>query len=102
MHARDAAIEWSKALVIKANDSDIVVIAVSVLPQVQEIGVQTLWTAFGHGVGMKGIQIHELLNDIGPVRGSGIMYFLAFTGRDVVSALRGKGEKIGMGDMGCI
>ena len=42
VHARDAAIEDSKALVVKANDTDIVVIAVSVLPQLQEIGVETL------------------------------------------------------------
>ena len=93
MHARNAAIEGSKALVIKANDTDIVVIAVSVLPQLQEIGVETLWTAFGHGVGMKWIPIHELLNAIGPTRARGIMYFHAFTGCDVVSAFRRKGKK---------
>ncbi len=93
VHARDAAIEGSKALVIKANDTDIVVIAVSVLPQLQEIGVETLWIAFGHGVGMKWIPIHELLNAIGPTRARGIMYFHAFTGCDVVSAFRGKGKK---------
>ena len=86
VHARDTAIEWSKALVTKANDKDIVVIAVSVLPQLQEIDVETLWTAFGHGVGMKWIQLHELLNAIGPARPSGIMYFHGFTGCDVVSA----------------
>ena len=93
VHARDAAIEGGKALVIKANDTDIVVIAVSVLPQLHEIGAETLWTAFGHGVGMKWIPIHELLNAIGPARASGIMYFHAFTGWDVASACRGKGEK---------
>ena len=93
VHARDAAIEGSKALAIKANDTDIVVIAVSVLPQLQEIGVETLWTAFGHGVGMKWIPIHELLTAIGPERANGIMYFHAFTGCDVVSACRGKGKK---------
>ena len=82
VHARDAAIEGSKALVIKANDTDFVVIAVSVLPQLEEIGVGTLWTAFGHGVGMKWIPIHELLNAIGPTRARGIMYFHAFTGCD--------------------
>ena len=65
----------------------------SVLPQLQEIGVETMWTAFGHGVGMKWIPIHELLNAIGPVRASGILYFHAFTGCDVVSAFRGKGKK---------
>ena len=42
---------------------------------------------------MKWIPIHELLNAIGPARASGIMYFHAFTGCDVVSAFRGKGNK---------
>ena len=93
MHARDAAIEGSKALVIKTNDPAIVVIAVSVLPQMQEIGVETLWTTFGHGVGIKWIPIHELLNVIGPARASGIMYCHAFTGCDVVTTFRGKGKK---------
>ena len=80
VHARDGAIERSKALVIKTNGTYIVVIGMSVLPQLQEIGVATLWTAFGHGVGMKWIPIHELFNAIGPARASGIMYFHAFTG----------------------
>ena len=93
MHARDAAIEGSKSLVIKANDTDIVVIAVSVLPQLQEIGVETMWTAFGHGVGMKWISKHEPINAIGPARASGILYCHAFTGCDVVYAFRGKGKK---------
>ena len=53
MHARDAAIEGSKALVIKAKVTDIVVIAVSVQPQMREICVEILCTAFGHGVGME-------------------------------------------------
>ena len=85
--ARDAAIEGSKALV------DIVVIAVDVLSQLQDIDVETLWTAFGHDVGKKWIQIHEPLNAIGPARASGIMYFHGVTGFDVVCAFRGKGEK---------
>ena len=42
VYDRDAAIEGSKALVIKANDTDIVVIAVPVVPPLQEIGVETL------------------------------------------------------------
>ena len=91
--ASDAAIEGSKALVLKANDTDIVVIAVAVLSQLQDIDVETLWTAFGHDVGKKWIQIHEPLNAIGPARASGIMYFHGFTGCDVVCAFRGKGEK---------
>ena len=94
VHASDVATEGGKALVIKANDTvDIVVIAVSVLPQLQEISVETLWTAFGHRVGVKWIPIHELLNATRHARASGIMYFHAFIGCDVVSAFRGKGKK---------
>ena len=52
VRSHDAAIEGSKALVIKANDTDISVIAVSVFPQLQDIGIETLWNAFGHGVGI--------------------------------------------------
>ena len=88
VHARDAAMEGSKALVINANDTDIVVIKVSILLQLQELGVETLWTASGDGVSMKWIPIHELLNAIGPARASGIVYFHAFTGCDVVSTFR--------------
>ena len=65
----------------------------AVLSQLQDIDVETLWTAFGHDVGKKWIQIHEPLNAIGPARASGLMYFHGFTGCDVVCAFRGKGEK---------
>ena len=80
VYSRDAAIEGSNAIVTKANGTYIVVVAMSALPQLQEIGVDSLWTAFGHGVGIKWIPIHELINAIGPARASGIMYFRAFTG----------------------
>ena len=42
VHARDAAIKGSKAFVVKANDTAIVAITASVLPLLQEIGVETL------------------------------------------------------------
>ena len=67
LHARDAVIEGSKDIDIKANDTDIIVIAVCALPQLHEFGVAT---AFRHGGGMKWIPIHELLNAIGPARAS--------------------------------
>jgi hypothetical protein len=39
------------------------------------------------------ILVHELLAAIGPEKASGILYFHALTGCDVVSAFRGKGKK---------
>ena len=61
MHARDAAVECSKALMININDTDIIVMAISVLPQSQELKIETMWTVFSQGAAMKWIPIHEVL-----------------------------------------
>ena len=42
---------------------------------------------------MKWIPIHDIVSAIGPEKTSGILYFHAFTGCDVVSAFHGKGKK---------
>jgi len=90
VHAKDATTDGSKSLIIKANDTDILVIAVSVLPSLQELG---MWIAFDQGANLRWIPVHEIVSAIGPEKASGIPYFHAFTGCDVVSAFRGKGKK---------
>ena len=45
--------QCSKALMIKANDTDVVVIAISFMKSLNELGIEKLWTAFGH------VGIHE-------------------------------------------
>jgi len=87
MHAKHAAAEGNKILMIKASDTDVLVIAVSVLPVLQDLGLEKLWFAFGQGQNLKWIPIHDVNLSIG------ILYFHAFTGCDVVSAFRGKGKK---------
>ena len=42
LHARDATSQGSKPITIKANDTDVVVIAVSTMPSLQELGLQKL------------------------------------------------------------
>lgn len=49
VHAKNVAEEGSRLLIIKASDTDILVITVSVLPSLQEIGLQQLWIAFVQG-----------------------------------------------------
>jgi len=78
---------------IKANDTDVVVIAISILSSLQELGLQKLWIAFGQGKHLKWIPIHDIVPEIGPEKTNGILFFHAFTGCDVVSAFRGKGKK---------
>lgn len=93
VHARDATLEGSKSIIIKANDTDVVVIAVSTLPFLQELGLESMWVAFGQGANARWIPVHEIVVAIGPERVSGILFFHAFTGCDVVSGFRGKGKK---------
>lgn len=93
VHCRDATTDGSESLIIKANDTDILIIAVSVLPSLQELGLENMWIAFGQGVNIRWIPVHEVVSAIGPEKASGIPYFHAFTGCDVVSAFRGKGKK---------
>ena len=71
---------------IKANESDILVIALSIFPSLQELGLQQLWVTFGHGV-RRWIGVHELYRVIGPVKTKGNC---SFTGCDTVSAFRNK------------
>ena len=92
VHARHAAQEGSKSMLVKASDTDILVIAISVMPTLQAICLQQLWVAFGQGRNMRWIPAHELYRSIGPEKGRGITLF-AFTGCDVVSAFRCKGKK---------
>ena len=94
VHARHAAQEGSKSLLVKASDTYIIVIAIIVMPTLQAIGLQQqLWIAFGQGRNMRWIPANELYGSIGPEKGRGITLFHAFTGCDVVSTFRGKGKK---------
>ena len=93
VHARHAILCGRKSLIIKANDTDILVIAVSVLTALQSIGLQNMWLAFGQGANARWIPVHEIVSAIGSQKASGILYFHAFTGCDTVSAFRGKGKK---------
>lgn len=93
LHARNAAEEGSKVLMVKANDTDVLVIAISVFPALQAIGLQQLWVAFGQGQNLKWIPVHDVYRSIGLEKSKGLLFFHAFTGCDFVSGFRGKGKK---------
>ena len=78
---------------IKASDTDVPVTAVSVRPALQEFGLQRLWIAFGQGWNPRWIPVRDLNPSLGSEKTRGILFFHAFTGCDVVSAVRGKGKK---------
>ena len=47
LHSKHATADGNKTIIIKASDTDVLVIAVSVLPILQDLGVEKLWVAFG-------------------------------------------------------
>ena len=92
VHARHAAEAGSKVIMVKANDTDILVIAISVLQALQNLGLQQLWVAFGQKQNLKWIPVHDLCCKLAE-KSNGMLFFHALTGCDVVSGFRGKGKK---------
>ena len=93
LHIKDAVKGGFKTVMIKANDTDVLVIAVATFSQLQELGLQEMWLAFGQGRNLKWISVHELTSTLAPERSRGILFFHALTGCDIVSAFRGKGKR---------
>ena len=54
------------------------------------LSIETLWIAFGRGFSARWIPVHEVVSAIGPDKASGMLYFHAFTGCDVVFSLSGE------------
>ena len=78
---------------IKANDTDIVVIAIVLMPSLVATSLENMWVAFGTGDHRRWIPIHELVSAIGPEEMRGMLFFYAFMGCDVVSSFSGKEKK---------
>ena len=82
-----------KSIIVKANDTDVLVIGLSMFPTMQSMGLQQLWLIFGQGQSLRWIVIHNLYNYVGQEKAKGMLLFRAFTGFDVVSAFGNKGKK---------
>ena len=80
-------------MLIKACDTDILVVAVNVFEALKDAGLETLWVEFGQGQSIRWLPIHDTVVNLGPEKASGILFFHAFPGCDVVSAFRGKRKK---------
>lgn len=93
VHTISVTLQWIKSVIVKANDTDVVVIAVAVMPCLHDLGLDFMWVTFGNGAKVRWIPVHELVNAIGLLRSSAILFFHAFTGCDTISAFRGKGKK---------
>ena len=78
---------------IQSNDTDIIVIAISFFHEVLELGLKELWVSLGVGKTKNWYPIHDLADQLGPLRSKGLLFFHAISGCDNVSAFRNKGKK---------
>ena len=89
LHAKHAAIGGSKSINIVSSDTDVVVIGVAVL---DDLNVDHLWMTFGKAKYLRWIPIHDIVRSLG-LRSKALPFFHPFTGCDTVSAFVGKGQR---------
>ena len=58
LHVSDAVNKGFNTLIVKANDTDVLVIAVAMFARLQEKGLQELWISYGQGCHVKWIPAH--------------------------------------------
>ena len=82
-----------KSVMIDANDTDIVIIAISLMSSLKAQGLEKLWVKFGKGDHTRWLPMHDIVDIIGQEKARGILLFHAFTGCDLISAFNNKGKK---------
>ena len=66
LQAQNAVSEGHISIMINANHTDILVIAISVMPSLMQLGLDKLWVSFGKGEKIRWIPVHKVTIAIGP------------------------------------
>ena len=85
LHAADVVNNGMQSILIRTVDTDIVVIAVSA---VHNLNITCLWVAFGVWKTFRYIPVHEIALHMGPSKSDALLFFHAFSGCDQVSSFR--------------
>ena len=90
LHVLDASFLDHRIVVIKINDTDVVVLAVSV---VSTIPVEELWVTYGSEKQLQNLAAHTIAATLGRERNFVLPMFHALTGCDTVSFFASRGKK---------
>ena len=90
VHVLDACSSGHRRLLIKTNDADVVVLAVSVA---ENLPADELWISYGTGKHLRHLAAQEITKKIGQQKAKALPLFHAITGCDTVSFFGGKGKK---------
>lgn len=91
LHVKHAVESGHTRILIRTVDSDVVVISISLFPQIQDI--DELWIEYGCGKYRKFIPIHEICVKLSPEICINLLAFHSVTGCDTVSTFCGIGKK---------
>ena len=83
LHALNASMNGHTSLTIRSSDTDVLVIAIH---HFKDLKLEHLWIATGTGKDFRYLPVHEIVPSLGPSITSGILFFHAFTGCDMVSS----------------
>ena len=90
LHLRHAAEEGHTKAYLRTVDTDVVVLSIY---HFHQLNLSELWVGFGSGKTFRDIPIHHISQQLGPRRSEALLFFHAFTGCDVTSAMFGVGKK---------
>lgn len=91
LHVKHAVESGHTCILIRTVDSDVVVISISLFPQI--LGIDELWIEYGCGKYRKFIPIHEICTTLSPEICRNLLAFHSVTGCDTVSTFCGIGKK---------
>lgn len=90
IHALDASLRGHRRIKIRTNDTDVIVLALSV---VSTLPVDEFWITYGSGKDVQHMPAHVVASSLGPSKASALPMFHALTGSDTVSFFLNPGKK---------
>ena len=90
VHVLDACSSGHRRILIKTNDADAVVLAVSVA---ENLPADEIWISYDTGKHLRHLAAHESAKKIGQQKAKALLLFHAISGCDNVSVFDGKGKK---------
>ena len=90
VHVLDASDCGHQRIMIRTNDTDVVVLAISIANKIQ---ANELWVLYGTGKHARYLPVHTIASTLGPDKASVLPLFHALTGCDTVSFFEGRGKK---------
>lgn len=93
LHANNAIKQGHNKILLRTVDTDVVVLAVALVPKLPENANAELWIKFGTGKHLRFLAAHEIARGLGPQKSLALPFFHAFTGCDTVSCFSGRGKK---------